>query len=597
MSRKNIVGAALAAFYGVVLVASAGDVYDYEASDSWFSVTASGANFNDGNWTKPVDCQAAVVSGKIEFDAEATAPLKYTPAASPASGPVALVNVRLVVDPNATIPSLDGLNYAQAALTVVTNATSGRLDWVGLARTNDVGVGWVTLSGATPTAGDEYDVQITLDNSIGNQTANEIKYSVKRTEDPLYTDLTYGGNKWLGNPQTTNRVTAVAFAGTGKVGDFSGVSIKDDGARITSTGEVAGFDFTNGTVTAVVTIPSDNASSAARTAVLTVVDFRTGTATSYGPQTVTSGNTNTWDLSGLTPGGTYSYTLSVKSGNTVREVKSGTFTAANWDEWFGLHVDPAVSTNNGEFVGAEFATTNWYVSGDANFNVLDIAPGSNAVSRVDTRYSFESFIDAESLERLDDAVGGIVAVEDGRWYAYTGVNSPENGWQALTGGIAAAAGVEYVIRAEFDFLSPTHRVRYLVSTGGVEFVPLALNANEWITLASQTPGSLSSVGMSGKGYVKAISAKVSDKAVAVSNSVKYNTLWEALRYGNGTVTLLTSATLKPSDISGGKFGPYTIIVNGHEFVFDKSQLTGKWQFVEKDGQWYLMKSGATYIFF
>ena len=115
--------------------------------------------------------------------------------------------------------------------------------------------------------------------------------------------------------------------------------------------------------------------------------------------------------------------------------------------------------------------------------------------------------------------------------------------------------------------------------------------------ASQVPGSLSSVGMSGKGYVKAISAKVSDKAVAESDGVKYNTLWEALRNGNGTVTLLTNATLRPSEISGGKFGPYTIIVGGYGFVFDKSQLTGKWQFVQKDGQWYLMKPGATYIFF
>ena len=183
--------------------------------------------------------------------------------------------------------------------------------------------------------------------------------------------------------------------------------------------------------------------------------------------------------------------------------------------------------------------------------------------------------------------------------AYTGASNDTAGWEALTGGVVPNTNTDYVIRAEFDFLYSTHRVRYLVKADlGAEFVPLAkANGSEWINLVNSAPGSLSSVGMTGKGYVKSISAKLADKAVAESDGVKYNTLWEALRNGNGTVTLLTSATLKPSDISGGKFGPYTIVVNGHEFVFDKSQLTGKWQFVQKDGQWYLIKPGATYIFF
>ena len=592
----KIVGATVVAFFGVVSVASAGDIYGYEKTNEWFSVSASsaGATITDGNgWTAPVGGEAGYnsTSGKIEFDAEVTAPLKYTPAASPASGPVALVNVRLVVDPNATTPSLEGLDGAQAALTVVTNTTSGGgLEWVGLAKVSGTAQ-WVALSGEAPTAGDEYDVEIALDNG----TAKVIRYSVKGTGDDSYTPLTYGGDAWLANPQSTDHVTSVAFAGAGKVGDFSGVSIQNDGVIVALGPDKAGYDFTNGTVKAVVTIPQDNASSAERTAVLSVVKFD-GTTQTYDPVPVTPGQTNEWDLSNLTTGGTYSYTVTVRSGGSERAVKSGTFTAANWNDGYWFSATNNV-VDNGSFVaGASFADGKWDVSGDANFTVTDIAPGSNAVSRVDTRYSFESFVDAESLERLDDAVGGIVAVDGGSWYAYTG-NGATEGWAALTGGIAAAAGVEYVIRAEFDFLSATHRVRYLVSEDGTTFVPLKLGGNEWISLASQVPGSLSSVGMSGKGYVKAISAKVSDKAVAESDGVKYNTLWEALRNGNGTVTLLTNATLRPSEISGGKFGPYTIIVGGYGFVFDKSQLTGKWQFVQKDGQWYLMKPGATYIFF
>ena len=589
MTRKKIACVAATAFFGAVLVASAGDAYKYEATNDWFAVEADSVDFTDGKWTKPADCEAKVFDTLIEFDAEADSPLKYTPA--DASGPVALVNLHILVTANATTPTLEGLGNAQAALTVVTNTTSGGLNWVGLAKVSDT-TQWVVLSGATPTAGGGYDVQIALD----NRAEKKIQYSVKGTGGDSYTVLTYGGDAWLGNPQSTDHVTSVAFAGAGKVGDFSGVSIQNDGVIVALEPDEAGYDFTNGTVKAVVTIPQDNASSAERTAVLSVVKFD-GTTQTYDAKSVTPGQTIDWDLSNLTPGGTYSYTVTVRSGGSERAVKSGTFTAANWndDYWFS-------ATNNvvsgGLFdPGASFADGKWDVSGDANFNVTDIAPGSNAVSRVDTRYSFETFVDAASLEGIEDAVGGLVAVNGGVWYAYTGAEGGMDGWHALTGGIEAETNTEYVIRAEFDFLSSTHRVRYLVSDDGVEFVPMSLGGKEWIRLARQTPGSLSSVGMSGKGYVKSISAKVSDRAVAESNGVKYNTLWEALRNGNGTVTLLKNATLKPSEISGGKFGPYTIIVGGYGFVFDKSQLTGKWQFVQKDGQWYLMKPGATYIFF
>ena len=270
MTRKKIACVAATAFFGAVLVASAGDAYKYEATNDWFTVEAGSVDFTDGKWTKPADCEAKVVGTRIEFDAEADAPLKYTPA--DASAPVALVNLRILVTANATTPTLEGLDNAQAALTVVTNTTSGGLNWVGLAKVSDT-TQWVPLSGAAPTAGDEYDVQIALD----NRAEKKIQYSVKGTGGTSYTILTYEGDEWLDNPQSTDHVTSVAFAGAGKVGDFSGVSIRDDGAEITSTGETAGFDFTNGTVTAVVTL--DDVGAGAHTAVLTVVDFATGTKT------------------------------------------------------------------------------------------------------------------------------------------------------------------------------------------------------------------------------------------------------------------------------------------------------------------------------
>ena len=597
MSRMKIVGAAVAAFFGVASAASAGVVYESEFPDPWFTVTASGADLSGTGWTKPAGCDAEVSDGKIVFEADVDSPLKYQP--SPSSGPVALVNVRLVVDPNATIPGTEGLTAAQAALTVVTNTSLNKLVWYGLVRGSSAAE-WIALDGATPTAGSEYDVRIALDNTSDKR----IKYSVSNAGADAYVDLATNSVSWFANPKTDKTsVEAVAFAGAGSVGNFSGVSLEDDGASIAlaANGEVKGFDFTNGTIKAVVTLPSVNASGSTRTPSLVVVDFASGTITTNAASS-SVGNEYTWDLSNLTAGGTYGYTLIVKSGDTVREVKSGSFAAANWDGSYWFSATNNVVDNGSFDAGAVFADGKWGVSGDANFTVANIAPGSNAVSRVDTTYSFETFIDAESLESLTDAVGGLVAVSDnyGSWYAYTG-SGAQNGWAALSGGIAPEANTEYVIRAEFDFQSLTHRVRYLVkkaSDPDTAFASFALNGAEWINLpAGHTAGSLSSVGMSGKGYVKAIFAEVADRAVAESNGVKYNTLWEALRNGNGTVTLLHSATLKPSEISGGKFGPYTINVNGCNYVVDFSQLTGKWQFVQRGDVWYLLKPGATYIFF
>ena len=496
---------------------------------------------------------------------------------------------------------MDGLDNAQAAISVVTNTTDNKLNWIGLVMEDSVKK-WETLHGDNPTAGQEYDIQIALDNRDGHK---KIRYSV-RAGAGAYTVLTNSSGTiegWFGNPQGSvkDSVSAVAFAGAGKVGDFSSSSIVDDDAGIGSLSGVHGFDFTNGVVNAEVTVPSGSGN---RTAVLRVVDTN-GTA-HESPKAFSSSETLSWNLEGvigssLTPGATYYYTVSVKSGDAVREVKAGSFTAANLlPDWFGVAVvNSQAVTNNGTLAGAEFSTDKWTVASDALFEVTDIAPGSNAVSRVDTVYAFETFIDSESLESLDvGAVGGIVAVSDGgsaSWYAYTG-NGDAKGWAELSGGVVPETNVEYVVRAEFDFKSATHYVRYLVSSdNGNSFFALTLGGNQWIELASQTPGSLSSVGMSGKGYVKSISANVADTAVVQdSTGKKFATVWEAVRDGTGPFTLLTNATFAPT----GAAGRFKINKSGYQIIDDASGLTGKWIFKDLgDGSYILMKPGATYIFF
>lgn len=596
MTRKMTVGAAMAAFFGTILAASAaGVVYTAEETNRWFTVTASEANFDNSEWEKPTDGVYSKDGDNIVFDTDATDPLKYRPSGT-GSGPIALVNVQMVVDPNASMPSTNGLSAAQAALSVVTNATNGSLKWVGLTKENDE-LKWVELSGGAPTSGAIYDVQIAIDNRSANPKG--IRYAVKVSGAASYTILTNGDNDWLVNPQSgTTNVTAVAFAGTGKVGDFSGDNVIEAAATVGDFTNSLGYDFTNGTVTAVVTIPSGVYDG--KQAVLTVRDTE-GNTTQYREVITGASSSVSFDLSALTSGAAYSYDLSVDfGGGDVRPGKSGTFVAANWlndDYWFFAYNN---TTKNGSFVGAEFNSTKWDVVTNAQFVVDNTSSGTGKVIRVDTSYSFDTFIDPESLERLTDAVGGIVAVSNGvsaSWYAFTGVENDTAGWQELAGDVVPAMNASYVVRAEFDFASASNkrRVRYSVSPNSGSFSPLTLNGVDWISLASDS-ACLSSVSMSGKGSVASIYATLASTAVAKNSAgTKFDTLWQALSSKTEGITLLTNATLKPENVTGGKFGPFS--KDGFEVFLDKSGLTGTWKIVEKDGVFYLMKPAATYIFF
>ena len=607
MTRAKIATAVAAAFSGMFLSAQAGGiVYPVELTNGWFAVDVSGMSNPGGpavpittgaNWTAPAGGEAYATNRLVKFDAETTSPLVYTPGST--SGEIALVNVRLLVEPNVSVPSTEGLDAAQAALTVVTNTSSGLLDWNGLVRDGATNA-WVALTGENPAANSEYDVQIAID----NRTSKKIRYAVRKQGETDFTVLESAGEAWLENPLTTkSSVSAVAFAGTGTIGDFSGGSIVNDGAGISSIVDGVGYDFTNGTVTAVVTIPGDNAGSNARTALFIVTDFATGAVTTNTTALSAASTTIPLPLTGLTPGMTYAYTLIVKSGDTVRAEKSGTFAAANWSEsnWFSAAVvNGEAAVVNGEWTDATLNSgeNRWDVSSDAVFTVTDVAAGSNVVARVDTKYAFSTFTDVESLESLDNAIGGIVAVLDngGSWCAYTGAG--ETGWQQLSGGVVPNTNVEYVVRAEFDFLSNSKRVRYLVSSdAGTNFVALSLAGVEWLPLAD-SKGTLSSVGMSGSGYVKSIFADVADEAVAKdSHDKRFKTLWEAARDGEGAITLLTNATFKPEGLR--KSQTFTISKGAFDFLFDRSALSGawSWSYDDETGVFYLVKPGATYIFF
>lgn len=597
MTRKMTVGAAATAFFGTILAASAtsvaGVAWNAETTNDWFTASTTSTN----TWIVPSSGTASVEGGDtIVFDTEVSDSLKYDPADS---GPVALVNVQMIVDPNATLPTTDGLSEAQAALSVVTN-NAGYLEWVGLVKDGATNK-WVTLSGDRPTVGDTYAVQIAVDNRSGYR---KIRYAVSSDSGATYTILNAGSVEWLENPKSDKTgVDKVAFAGAGTIKSLVGKNIVEVGPSITVNpfDNSQAYDFTNGTMTAVVTIPSGDYSEG-KTAVLTITNLRTGDEHGFDPVNVTD-STVPINLSGLTAGDMYSYTVSVKYDGVERAVKAGTFVAANWssDCLFGGTVSGSTANvTNGVMSGAVAADSKWSVVTNAQFKVDDTAAGAGKVTRVDTAYSFETFIDTDSLETLPDAVGGIVAVSNGAdpaWYAYTGTNPSElNGWLKLTGDIVPATNTDYVIRAEFDFKSPTHGVCYYVAVGNSgSFCPLTLGGDIMIDLA-KTTNTLSSVEMSGKGFVKSICANIADPSVAEVNDVKYTSLWDAVKNaGNNPIKLLTNATLAPSGVTGGKY-PFRL-TGDFSFILDKSGVPGAWKVVEKNGVLYLMKPAATYIFF
>ena len=333
-----------------------------------------------------------------------------------------------------------------------------------------------------------------------------------------------------------------------------------------------GFDFTNGTVSATVSVSSAKGGTVA----LKVVNFATGAVIgTYGKKNVDTGTeTVSWDLTdaiadGLVPGGTYSYEIEVTVDGKTADADGGTFTAANWDSnlWFGADPTADPETVNGSWnkrpaVGDDHC---YAIEDSSIFSLTDETPnkGTNRVSHVDAKVTFETLVDGDADIPGNDPIGAFVATTDG-WKALAN-DGNEITWIGLTGVLAPQAGAAYTVRAELDFLSETKRVRYLVSTDGENFAALATTAgNEWINLTANKT-TLASVELSGAGKLANLAATLSDRAIAEVNGVKYDTMDEALEAagteGTNTIKILTNATINPTEP-----GSYDIAPGGHYYV-------------------------------
>ncbi len=366
--------------------------------------------------------------------------------------------------------------------------------------------------------------------------------------------------------------------------------------------DTAGYDFTNGTVSVTATVQSRKSGSL----VLKYIDFDSGTETVLGKQVSGSG-TVAWDLSDLMPGGTYSYVIEVfsDSADKVIDTKYGTFTAANWadDVWFGADASSGEDvTENGSWAGGvapKIDNGAYVIDENSVFDVTDASAGSNRVARVDVSVLFDSMTDVETLTVESGALGGFLAAakgDGGVWMALTVANG-EPTWVELTGAVAPEVNKPYVVRAEVSFLAEKKQVRYLVSDDDGEnfFVLADENSKQWLALADNTKGTLARLELRGEGKVVKFTAKVSDRALAEVDGVKYVELADALAAARDKsdkqVKLLTNVTLTPAAA-----GTYRIDKNGHAFELKlPTGWTGEWD--EETGTLTVEEpvSGATYL--
>ena len=371
-----------------------------------------------------------------------------------------------------------------------------------------------------------------------------------------------------------NSVTADSTTFTSDLPTGKCLEVADGALKVASVVEiddlkdVEGFDYTNGTVNVTATVKSGTAE-----AVLTVVGWD-GTTVKTATKDVTSGTTMTWEVAdvmegALTQGGVYTYTVDIKIDDDVVATKSGEFTAAKWGNiWFGADAskDEGLRVVNGTWETApsvDSADKVYVIEEDSVFNV-DVGKqdlGSNRVTRVDAKVTYESLVDGEVDVPANDAISGFVATTGG-WMALANGN-----WVLLSGSSDPIVDVSYVIRAEVDFISTPKRVRYLVSEDdGATFFPLSYGTSQWIDLVAQDKSLLAQVELQGSGKLAKFEARIADKAIAIVDGTEYDSMEDALEAAkdNGkAITLLTNATIEPDSDKPGK---YEIAPNNHQYV-------------------------------
>lgn len=556
--------------------------YANEFEAPWFDAGVQGYTAGQTlptEWKKPMSAATdpdvvKVNAGSISLDTDLGDPLSYQPAG--ACKDVAVVTATFTVTPNVEEPDL-GVGQPQAALTVVND--NGVAKWAMLVGTAQGERTWQTVASPVPEANQSYSIRIEFDQREGEP--RRIRYFVGDT---------MLGTGWYPNPKAgAGNINKVSFSGSGDITALAGNSVLNASV---SLAEGEGYDFTNGTITVT---SVDVGGVAGAKAKLTVFDHKSGAEITSYEQKDIGADPVEWDLAEgpaakkLLPGDAYDYKVEVIVGGETVASGTGTFVAANWAALFGAKVeggDPVVTGGEWADVPEIDKTNNAYLIDDeAVFNINSDVQAKEAdhITRVDVNVTFDVLVDANSLVKEADALGGFVAAKNGdvkQWEALT-----STGWVVLTGAPAPAEDTPYVIRAEVDCLATTKRVRYSISSdNAATFLPLSTaEGNEWIPFADTTKAQLAKVELQGSGTLKQFEAQVTDAAVAKDAAGnEYATLWEALIANKGDVTLLTNATLSPDDTIAK--GTYTVAKGGYGLLVDRAAFGRDWKVDVVEGE-------------
>ena len=176
----------------------------YAAGTAWNTEAAVGAS--GGRWTRPAGDESAFDGARLVLapPEEDVAVLRFTPTNAVSNASDFTIRGETVVTAGARPEGIPG-----GAIGALLFLEEGPAVWTG--------EGWTPLTGDAPESGDT--VSWKLDVRVSGEGAPAVRYTIDGTVRSTAEEMT---RTWIPLPAGTETLTAVGFAGGGKVGNFRG---------------------------------------------------------------------------------------------------------------------------------------------------------------------------------------------------------------------------------------------------------------------------------------------------------------------------------------------------------------------------------------
>ncbi len=176
----------------------------YAAGTAWNTEAAVGAS--GGRWTRPAGDESAFDGARLVLapPEEDVAVLRFTPTNAVSNASDFTIRGETVVTAGARPEGIPG-----GAIGALLFLEEGPAVWTG--------EGWTPLTGDAPESGDT--VSWKLDVKVSGEGAPAVRYTIDGTVRSTAEEMT---RTWIPLPVGTKTLTAVGFAGGGKVGNFRG---------------------------------------------------------------------------------------------------------------------------------------------------------------------------------------------------------------------------------------------------------------------------------------------------------------------------------------------------------------------------------------